>query len=80
MLTKKKNELYDAFYESTHRNEFLDEKTELLVGLSAALSLNCSVHSLLSDESQICGSGEGRGVRGPGQGDGRRGRSKTPTN
>ena len=41
ILTKKQKELYDSFYESTHNNEHLDSKTELLVGLSAALALNC---------------------------------------
>ena len=41
MLKDKQKELYDAFYESTHENEYLDSKTELLVGLSAAISLNC---------------------------------------
>ncbi|MFK5891697.1 MAG: carboxymuconolactone decarboxylase family protein [Pseudomonadota bacterium] len=42
MLTKKQNKLYDAFYESTHQNDHLDQKTELLVGLSAAMAMNCS--------------------------------------
>jgi alkylhydroperoxidase/carboxymuconolactone decarboxylase family protein YurZ len=32
---------YEAFYHSTHENEHLDTKTELLVGLSAAMALNC---------------------------------------
>lgn len=41
MLKDKQKALYDAFYESTHENEYLDSKTELLVGLSAAISLNC---------------------------------------
>ena len=41
ILTKRQQELYDSFYESTHNNEHLDSKTELLVGLSAALALNC---------------------------------------
>ncbi len=41
MLTNKQRELYDAFYESTHQNKFIDEKTELLVGLSAAMAMNC---------------------------------------
>ncbi len=30
-----------GFYESTHCTEFLGEKTELLVGLSAAIAMNC---------------------------------------
>lgn len=42
MLTEKQQALYDSFYESTHNNEFLDERTEVLVGLSAAIAMNCS--------------------------------------
>lgn len=42
MLTKRQQELYDSFYESTHKNEYLDQKTELLVGLSAAMAMNCA--------------------------------------
>lgn len=42
MLTQKQQSLYDAFYSSTHQNEHLDEKTELLVGLSAATAMNCA--------------------------------------
>lgn len=41
ILTKRQQQLYDSFYESTHDNNHLDSKTELLVGLSAALALNC---------------------------------------
>ena len=41
MLTKRQQELYDSFYESTHKNEYLDQKTEVLVGLSAAMAMNC---------------------------------------
>jgi hypothetical protein len=41
MLTKRQQELYDSFYESTQRNEYLDQKTGVLVGLSAALAMNC---------------------------------------
>ena len=41
MLKKEQQELYDAFYESTHKNEYLDQKTEVLVGLSAAIAMNC---------------------------------------
>ena len=41
ILTKKQQELYNSFYESTHDNEHIDNKTELLVGLSAALAMNC---------------------------------------
>ncbi len=42
MLTKKHQEQYDSFYESTHNNEFLNERTEVLVGLSAAIAMNCA--------------------------------------
>ena len=41
ILTKKQKELYDSFYESTHHNEHLDSKTEILIGLSAAIAMNC---------------------------------------
>ena len=41
ILTRKQQKLYNAFYEATHNNEHLDEKTELLVGLSAAIAMNC---------------------------------------
>ncbi len=42
ILTDKQQILYDSFYESTHNNENIDTKTEILVGLSAALAMNCS--------------------------------------
>lgn len=42
MLTKRHQELYNAFYESTHNNQYLDQKTEVLVGLSAAMAMNCA--------------------------------------
>lgn len=42
MLTKHHQGLYNSFYESTHKNEYLDDKTELLVGLSAAIAMNCA--------------------------------------
>jgi alkylhydroperoxidase/carboxymuconolactone decarboxylase family protein YurZ len=41
MLTRRQQELYNSFYESTHENEHLDNRTELLVGLSAAMAMNC---------------------------------------
>ena len=41
MLTKRQQVLYDSFYTSTHENEHLDHKTEVLVGLSAAMAMNC---------------------------------------
>ena len=42
ILTDKQQELYDSFYESTHSNEYIDTKTEILVGLSAAMAMNCT--------------------------------------
>jgi alkylhydroperoxidase/carboxymuconolactone decarboxylase family protein YurZ len=42
MLTKRQQQLYNSFYESTHKNEYLDQKTELLIGLSAAMAMNCA--------------------------------------
>ena len=42
ILTDIQQILYDSFYESTHNNEHIDTKTEILVGLSAALAMNCS--------------------------------------
>lgn len=42
MLTSNHQQRYDQFYRSTHNNEHLDEKTELLVGLSAAMAMNCA--------------------------------------
>ena len=41
MFKDEQQTLYDAFYESTHNNQHLDSKTEVLVGLSAAIALNC---------------------------------------
>lgn len=41
MLTKKQQSKYEEFYESTHDNDFLDPKTEVLVGLAAAIAMNC---------------------------------------
>ena len=42
VLTDKHQKLYNSFYESTRNNEHIDTKTEILVGLSAALAMNCS--------------------------------------
>lgn len=36
------NKLYDDFYNSTIDDGVLDEKTETLVGLAAAMASNCS--------------------------------------
>ncbi|MES9878576.1 MAG: carboxymuconolactone decarboxylase family protein [Candidatus Sedimenticola sp. PURPLELP] len=41
MLTPKQQDAYDSFYASTHENEHLDTRTELLVGLAAAMAMNC---------------------------------------
>ncbi len=41
ILTKKHQQAYDDFYESTHENEFLDQKTEILIGLSASIAMSC---------------------------------------
>jgi len=41
ILTENQNKLYNSFYDSTHNNEHLNSKTEILVGLSAALAMNC---------------------------------------
>ena len=40
-LSTRQQQLYDAFYQSTHNNDVLDPQTELLVGLSAAIASNC---------------------------------------
>lgn len=42
MLTKRQNKLYQKFYQSTHENEYLDTRTEILVGLSAAIAMDCA--------------------------------------
>jgi alkylhydroperoxidase/carboxymuconolactone decarboxylase family protein YurZ len=42
MLSQRQQQLYNAFYDSTHNNEHLDQKTEVLVGLSAAMAMNCT--------------------------------------
>jgi len=41
MLTDPHQKAYEEFYASTHNNEFLDSKSELLVGLAAAIAMNC---------------------------------------
>ena len=42
MLTKRKQLLYNSFFESTHKNEYLDQQSEVLIGLSAAMAMNCA--------------------------------------
>lgn len=41
MLTESQQQAYDQFYESTHHNTFLDSRTETLIGLAAAMAMNC---------------------------------------
>lgn len=55
MLTKRQQALYDSFYESTHDNEYLDQRTEVLVGLSAAMAMNCApcAHYYLEQAKKI---------------------------
>ncbi len=48
ILTSKQQKLYDSFYESTHNNEHIDTKTEILVGLSAALASTLNVNTSLN--------------------------------
>jgi len=54
MLTDKQQQAYGQFYRSTHDNEFLDSKTELLVGLAAAIAMNCKpcTHYYLKEAKQ----------------------------
>lgn len=60
MLSKKQRQLYDAFYDSTHQNEFLDHRTELLVGLSASIAMNCQpCTQYYLDKAKVAGVGEG---------------------
>jgi alkylhydroperoxidase/carboxymuconolactone decarboxylase family protein YurZ len=40
-LSEKQNKLYSEFYNSTCKGEVLDSKVESLVGLSAAIAMNC---------------------------------------
>ncbi|THB73674.1 MAG: carboxymuconolactone decarboxylase family protein [Gammaproteobacteria bacterium] len=42
MLNDKQQRLYEAFYTSTHEGEHLDSKTETLVGLAAAMAMDCA--------------------------------------
>ena len=41
MLSDRQQQLFDDFYESTLHNDHLDSRTELLVGLSAAMAMIC---------------------------------------
>lgn len=41
MLNDKQQRLYEAFTTSTHEGEHLDSKTETLVGLAAAMAMDC---------------------------------------
>ena len=42
MLNDKQQRLYEAFTTSTHEGEHLDSKTETLVGLAAAMAMDCA--------------------------------------
>ncbi len=42
MLNDKQQKLYEAFLTSTHEGDHLDSKTETLVGLAAAMAMNCA--------------------------------------
>ena len=42
LLTENQQKLYDSVYESTHSNEHIGKKTEILIGLAAAIAMNCN--------------------------------------
>lgn len=42
MLNDKQQRLYEAFTTSTHEGEHLDSKTEILIGLAAAMAMDCA--------------------------------------
>lgn len=41
MLTRRQQNLFEQFRDSTHANEHLGNREEILVGLTAAIALNC---------------------------------------
>jgi len=41
MLPDKQKQAYEDFYDSARRNEFLDEKTTLLLHMATALAVAC---------------------------------------
>lgn len=41
MLPNDQEKAYSAFYDSARRSEVLDEKTKLLIHLSAAMAVGC---------------------------------------
>ena len=41
MLPEKQKHAYEDFYKSTTENEFLDEKTTLMVQLASAFAIGC---------------------------------------
>ena len=41
MLQEEQKKAYKAFYDSARHNEFLDEKTTLLIHLSTAFAIGC---------------------------------------
>jgi len=67
VLTNRQQKAYEQFYEPTHDNEFLDEKTELLAGFPAAMALDCAaLQQLLSRVRKKCGYQERKNLRGTG--------------
>ncbi len=40
-LDDRHQKLFSQFYESTHKSKHIDEKTAVLVGLAAAMAINC---------------------------------------
>jgi len=41
ILDEKHQKLFSQFYNSTHKSKHIDEKTAVLVGLAAAMAINC---------------------------------------
>lgn len=81
MLTERHQAAYKTFYESTSSNQFLDSRTELLVGLAAAMALNCipCQRYYLDRGREGRGYHQGRNLGSPRKGDGRVRRPKAPS-
>jgi hypothetical protein len=41
MLPERQKQKYEAFYESTTKNEILDQKTTVMIQLAASLVMGC---------------------------------------
>lgn len=41
MLPEKQKQTYEAFYESTAKNEILDQKTTVMIQLAASFVIGC---------------------------------------